>query len=381
MSLDKVVLFTSDLGGLGGTTSALNEMARGFNGRGLSVSYMTLGREVGQLPVPGEVFRVFPGQAYTTDNPLVKRFPGPGGIKLKAMSLYTPAWRKYCLKRLDRHLAKIGPDTAIIALKYNTQKCLTEAIGRGVWAANGSKRPLLVYQNHASMQWMRHFPDYPQVAAPADVFTCLADPYTRETAQILGRQVVTMPNSIRSFELPTAPKTNKIVVLSRLDEAKHLDRLIQAFAQVQGQVKESWQLVIYGEGPSRESLEALVADLHLSDRVSLPGSCYDLTKAFSGASLSALVSGNEGQGLNVVEAAMAGVPSVVTPCSPGAIELAEHGGYLAGGFEVDDIAQALRQAMCDDEREAVGLRAQTYAQRFSTAAVTDNWLELFARLA
>ena len=112
----------------------------------------------------------------------------------------------------------------------------------------------------------------------------LADPYTRETAQILGRQVVTMPNSIRSFELPTAPKTNKIVVLSRLDEAKHLDRLIQAFAQVQGQVKESWQLVIYGEGPSRESLEALVADLHLSDRVSLPGSCYDLTKAFSGAS-------------------------------------------------------------------------------------------------
>ena len=106
MSFDKVVLFTSDLGGLGGTTSALNEMARGFNGRGLSVSYMTLGREVGQLPVPGEVFRVFPGQAYTTDNPLVKRFPGPGGIKLKALSLYTPAWRKYCLKRLDRHLAK-----------------------------------------------------------------------------------------------------------------------------------------------------------------------------------------------------------------------------------------------------------------------------------
>lgn len=87
MSLDKVVLFTSDLGGLGGTTSALNEMARGFAERGLSVSYMTLGREVGQLPVPGEVFQVFPGQAYTTDNPLVKRFPGPGGIKLKVLSL------------------------------------------------------------------------------------------------------------------------------------------------------------------------------------------------------------------------------------------------------------------------------------------------------
>ena len=123
------------------------------------------------------------------------------------------------------------------------------------------------------------------------------------------------------------------MVLSTLDEAKHLDRLIQAFAQVQGQVKENWQLVIYGDGPARESLEALVADLHLSDRVSLPGSCYDLTKAFSGASLSALVSGNEGQGLNVVEAAMAGMPSVVTPCSPGAIELAEHGGYLAGGLK------------------------------------------------
>ena len=59
-------------------------MARGFNGRGLSVSYMTLGREVGQLPVPGEVFQVFPDQAYTTDNPLVKRFPGPGGHKTKS---------------------------------------------------------------------------------------------------------------------------------------------------------------------------------------------------------------------------------------------------------------------------------------------------------
>lgn len=59
-------------------------MARGFNERGLSVSYMTLGREVGQLPVPGEVFQVFPDQAYTTDNPLVKRFPEPGGHKAKS---------------------------------------------------------------------------------------------------------------------------------------------------------------------------------------------------------------------------------------------------------------------------------------------------------
>ena len=82
MNLSKVALFTSDLGGLGGTTSALNEMARGFAERGLSVSYMTLGREVGQLPVPGEVIHVIPGQAYTTDNPLVKPFPAPGGIKL-----------------------------------------------------------------------------------------------------------------------------------------------------------------------------------------------------------------------------------------------------------------------------------------------------------
>ena len=107
------------------------------------------------------------------------------------------------------------------------------------------------------------FPDYPQVAAPADVFTCLADPYTRETAQILGRQVVTMPNSIRSFELPTAPKTNKIVVLSRLDEAKHLDRLIQAFAQVQGQVKEagSWLFTVKVHRAKTSKLWLLICTL------------------------------------------------------------------------------------------------------------------------
>ncbi len=96
MSLDKVVLFTSDLGGLGGTTSALNEMARGFNGRGLSVSYMTLGREVGRPPAPGEVFRVSPGGASPPNTRRVKFFPGPGGKKQKVMGLNPPGWRKSC---------------------------------------------------------------------------------------------------------------------------------------------------------------------------------------------------------------------------------------------------------------------------------------------
>lgn len=83
MSLEKVTLFTSDLGGLGGTTSALNEMARGFNERGLSVSYMTLGREVGQLPVPGGVSGV-PGPGLHHRQSSGEAFPRAGGYKTKS---------------------------------------------------------------------------------------------------------------------------------------------------------------------------------------------------------------------------------------------------------------------------------------------------------
>ncbi len=68
------------------------------------------------------------------------------------------------------------------------------------------------------------------------------------------------------FEIEGAPV---ILGVGRLTAQKDFAALIYAFATVARAHRAN--LMILGEGPDRESLQRLVADLGLADRVTLPG--------------------------------------------------------------------------------------------------------------
>jgi len=91
--------------------------------------------------------------------------------------------------------------------------------------------------------------------------------------------------------------------LAGLRAVKNLPRLVRAFARV----PQPWRLVIAGEGPERDAIEAQVAALGLQDRVHLPGFVPDPAAAAGLFDLFALSSDSEQFPISVVEAMAAGL--------------------------------------------------------------------------
>ncbi|HKT98705.1 MAG TPA: glycosyltransferase [Paraburkholderia sp.] len=86
-----------------------------------------------------------------------------------------------------------------------------------------------------------------------------------------------------------------ILAVGRLCDDKGYDVLISAFSRIRskfGGVK----LIIAGEGPSRKKLEKLIADLDLTDCISLPGFTSDIRNLYRNADLFVCSSRREGFG-------------------------------------------------------------------------------------
>jgi glycosyltransferase involved in cell wall biosynthesis len=153
-----------------------------------------------------------------------------------------------------------------------------------------------------------------------------------------------------------------VVAAGRLVSAKGYDVLIAAFARVREQL--SAKLIIIGEGPLRNELEALIIDLKVEDDVALPGFVTNPYVYFSHADLFVLSSRYEGLPNALIEAMACGTPVVATDCHSGPREILVDGQY-GSLVPVDDIA-ALAEAMVTTlttppDREAIQARAMDFS--------------------
>ena len=94
---------------------------------------------------------------------------------------------------------------------------------------------------------------------------------TRQAAEYKNKvfgehlNMVIIPNSLRDIESCSVEKKDWIIGIGRLSFEKGFDRLLQAFAKVEGH--KEWKLVLVGDGPERERLKILAANLSITDRV------------------------------------------------------------------------------------------------------------------
>ena len=133
--------------------------------------------------------------------------------------------------------------------------------------------------------------------------------------------------------------------------------------------------IVYGEGPERERLQALIERLGLADRVSLPGYAADPWTAYGEARCFALASIDEAFGLVVVEALASGLPVVATT-SGGPEEILDHGRYgaLVPPRDPAAMASAIMDAL--DRPGDPGPRIER-AQTFEARAVAARYMALF----
>ncbi len=114
-----------------------------------------------------------------------------------------------------------------------------------------------------------------------------------------------------------------VVAAGRLAPEKGYEVLIEAHRLARNRV--SHRLMIFGQGPERERLEALIRELGLEDTALLAGYVPNHYPWIRRASLLCLSSYHEGMPLVLIEALSLGTPVVATRCSEGVAGLLREG--------------------------------------------------------
>jgi len=137
-----------------------------------------------------------------------------------------------------------------------------------------------------------------------------------------------------------------IVGAGMLQPWKGFSDLIRAVKRLEEKGRRI-RLVIFGEGPLRGELEALVRELGLEDRVRLPGHTDNPLKYFARADAFVLSSHVEGMPNVLVEAMMAGCTPVAADCPTGPSELLQGGrfGYLVPMKDPAALAEGIAAAL------------------------------------
>lgn len=280
-------------------------------------------------------------------------------------------------------------------------------------AAIVSARPDVVFFNLSTMsscQWVLAsaltIPGLPLVAvenSPVGTWSGLSGRLKRWTSRHLaahvtvGRQAATiieglggLPQGslsviytgVARMELDPPPRTTDDVtvgMLSRHDPVKGIDLAIRVVAAL----GQGYRLVVVGDGAERPSLEALVDELGVADRVELRGWDDRARHLLGTFDIYLLPSRLEGFPITVMEAMQAGVPVVATEV--GSIrEAVEDGetGFIVPVEDVDAMVAAVRQLAEDPAlRDRMGRAARAVGlERFDSATAVAAWEDVFDQI-
>ncbi|MFO0810226.1 MAG: glycosyltransferase [Gemmataceae bacterium] len=175
--------------------------------------------------------------------------------------------------------------------------------------------------------------------------------------------------------LGVRPDEFAIIQVARLDYLKDHATAIRTLARVPG-----GRLVLVGDGPEKQSIEAVAREQGVTDRITWLGTRHDVARLLPGADLFLLTSVSEGIPLTVLEAMAAGLPIVATDVG-GLREVVAHGdtGFLAPAR--DDAALAgLIQRLADDPnlRRRMGESGRVRAkERFDEPRMCDDYGRLY----
>lgn len=190
-------------------------------------------------------------------------------------------------------------------------------------------------------------------------------------------------NKVMDASVPKFICTHPIVLsIGRLSEPKAYDRLIRIHAQLL-QRGIAHHLVILGEGPERPKLEALAAQLNVSDTFFLPGHVTNPRAWFAASSVFALCSRYEGLPLVLIEALQSGTAVASMDCPAGPREILDDGecGLLVPPGDEDALADAIAHLLRDPAlRASIGERGKLRARIYEPSAIIPRWEELLGSL-
>lgn len=192
------------------------------------------------------------------------------------------------------------------------------------------------------------------------------------------------------FPAADEPRPLRLVAVGRLDPRKGFDTALQAVAKVPG-----CELTIVGDGEARDSLEALVRELGIGERVTLVGHAPDVRPFVAEADVALSSARKEGLGIALLEAMAMGRPVIALPTG-GVVEFVEDGvtGWLASGTTTTDLMAVVRTVVDGFQRIGHGtaphalpgiaergrLARALVERRYAVRAMAEGYERIYARL-
>lgn len=176
------------------------------------------------------------------------------------------------------------------------------------------------------------------------------------------------------------PGRFEVVHIGRYEDQKNHDLLVRGFCKFCRQAPDA-HLTLLGDGPRFAEIKNLITELGMKGRITQEGSVDDVMGYLASADLFVLPSKFEGLPISLIEAFIAGVPSVCTAVG-GVPDVLEDGvnGLLCAQTE-NDFCSKMSRLYCDPElmaRLAAGSKAS--ASRYSCEAMTEAYVALFETL-
>lgn len=199
--------------------------------------------------------------------------------------------------------------------------------------------------------------------------------------KINNKNIIVIPNPVKlnSLEKNYAHKRNVILNVGRLVAEKGQLDLIKAFVGL-GDICDSWELVIVGEGPERERLEK---EINLSGltNIRLVGQKSNVDEYYCTASIFAFTSFSEGFPNALAEAMSYGLPVVSYDCIAGPRDLIDDGssGFLIGVNDINGLANILERLILNaDLRNVIGTNASNRMTKNSDILIAEKWLNFIS---
>jgi glycosyltransferase involved in cell wall biosynthesis len=167
-----------------------------------------------------------------------------------------------------------------------------------------------------------------------------------------------------------------VLGVGRLTRQKDFRTLVRAFRQVRNERRA--RLMLLGEGEERPMLEALLAELDLTEDVQMMGFVPNPYPYFGAADLFVLSSLWEGLPTVLLEAMVFGLPIVSTDCPSGPEEILEGGrcGALVPTEDPPALARAMAAALPPDGGQV--RREYENLSEYDVERVADRYSELLS---
>ncbi|MGG5171543.1 glycosyltransferase [Pseudarthrobacter sp. J1738] len=172
----------------------------------------------------------------------------------------------------------------------------------------------------------------------------------------------------------------RCILIASLTPLKRVGDAILAFSGVLKK-RPGATLEVFGEGPSRDDLLKLIAELGVEHAVVLHGYSAGAAQACAGAALSLLTSTREAFGMTILESMSRGCPVVAYDIDYGPRTMISHGkdGYLVESGDIAELERAMLRVLEADSASRDRMRAAALekAKTYSGPAVIQRWIDMF----